>query len=267
VLNNLVTRVRDALPKRLQVPAKYWYGYIRGAREREMQLLELIIRKYDRVIDVGGNRGTYAYHLWKLGAVVEVFEPNPRCYSVLAAWAADKPQVKLHLVALSSHEGSASLHIPIDESGVEHDASASIEKSEFEQSRDQLVQLQTLDRYSLDDATLIKIDVEGHEYDVIEGASRTLSVSRPALLVEIEQRHIKRPIGEVFNKIMDFGYQGFFLDKDGLTTLDSFEVSRHQSKDSFGESKELYINNFLFLDRHRLGNGEYGAVVNSDLMK
>jgi len=107
-----------------QVPAKYWFGWFRGTLEEEMKLLALIVAKHDRVIDVGGNRGVYAYRLSKLGAKVEVFEPNPTCYEVLSAWASGKPDVNLHSVALSSDEGSANLHIPIDESGVEHDSSA-----------------------------------------------------------------------------------------------------------------------------------------------
>jgi FkbM family methyltransferase len=264
---NFKTRVRDLLPMRYQVPVKYWYGCILGAREEEMKFLKLIIRKHDRVIDVGGNRGTYTYHLWKLGAAVEVFEPNPVCYTVLSAWAADKPQVKLHSVALSSRKGTANLQIPVDESGVEHDASASIEKTGFAYARDQLVSLQTLDSYAFDNVTLIKIDVEGHEYDVIEGASRTLSLSRPALLVEVEQRHIGRPIGEVFNKILNFGYQGFFLLKGGLTSLENFDAVRYQSIENFGESKGPYINNFLFLDRKRFADGEYCALVNRKMLK
>lgn len=264
------THIRDLLPKRHQVPAKYWYGWMRGALEDEMKFLGLIVKKHDRVIDVGGNRGVYAYQLWRLGARVEVFEPNPTCLNVLAEWAAGKPDVHLHAVALSSQAGSAHLHIPIDGSGVEHDASASIEHTAFTQSRDHLVPLQTLDSYQFGNVSLIKIDVEGHEYSVIDGAAATLASSQPALLVEIEQRHSGRPISEVFEKVLGFGYQGYFLGEDGLTltALENFDVVRHQSMESFGGSKGgRYINNFLFLHRGRLANGEYGALVNGRLLK
>lgn len=265
--NKLKTLVRDLLPKRYQVPAKYWYSWFRGAIEEEMKFLELIVRNHDRVIDVGGNRGIYAYQLWKLGARVEVFEPNPTCFRVLKAWAAGKPDVNIHSVALSSRAGSANLHIPIDGSGVEHDASASIENEGFAHARDQLVPLQTLDSYRFEGVSLIKIDVEGHEYSVIEGAATTLASSMPALLVEIEQRHSGRPIGEVFEKILGFGYQGFFMGRDGLTSLENFDAARDQSMENFGVSKEPYINNFLFLHRGRLADGEYGALVDGRLLK
>lgn len=260
MFNGLKTHIRDLLPARYQVPAKYWYGWLRGGLEPEMQFLGSLVRDHDLVIDIGGNRGIYVYQLWRLGAKVEVFEPNPVCHSVLSAWASGKPTVCVHSVALSSHAGSANLHIPIDESGVEHDASASIENAGFVHSRDQLVSLQTLDCYQFKDVSLIKIDVEGHEYSVIEGAVATLVASRPALLVEIEQRHNGRPIGDVFDRILGFGYQGFFMGQDGLTSLEDFDVTHHQSMESFGDSKGQYINNFLFLHLDRLAAGEYKAL-------
>jgi FkbM family methyltransferase len=253
--------VRDLLPKRYQVPAKYWYGWLRGTLEVEMEFLGLIIRNRDRVIDIGGNRGIYTYRFWKMGAKVEVFEPNPACSRILGAWAAGRPDMNVYSVALSSCAGSANLHVPVDGSGVEHDASASIENAGFAHARAQLVPLQTLDSYQFEDVQLIKIDVEGHEYSVIEGAVSTITSSKPALLVEIEQRHNGRPIAEVFGKILDFGYQGFFMGREGLTPLENFDAAVHQSMDNFDDTKRRYINNFLFLHLTRIANGHYDALV------
>jgi len=267
VLNGLKTHLRDSLPKRYQVPAKYWYSWLRGALEPEMKFLELIVQNNDRVIDVGGNRGVYAYPLWRLGARVEVFEPNPICCDVLTTWAAGKPAVSVHSVALSSHPGSANLHIPIDAAGVEHDASASIESTGFAHARHAPVSLQTLDSFEFEGVTLIKIDVEGHEYSVIDGATETLKVWRPALLVEIEQRHCDRPIAKVFERILGFGYRGFFMRDGELQALNKFDLAQDQSMQSFNGSSESYINNFLFLHHARLAAGEYGALVSSQLLK
>ena len=232
-----------------------------------MKFIDLIVQNNNRVIDIGGNRGIYAYQLWRRGARVEVFEPNPTCYRVLEVWAADKPNVNVHSVALSNRAGSANLHIPIDGSGVEHDASASIEHSGFAKARDQLVPLRTLDSYQFEGVSLIKIDVEGHEYSVIEGAEKTIVSSRPALLIEIEQRHIDRPIEAVFGKILEFGYQGFFMGILGLIPLEEFDAARHQSMENFGTGKNSYINNFLFLHCAKQNDGEYSALVKGQLLK
>jgi len=267
VLSGLKTQLRDLLPKRYQVPAKFWYGWLSGALEEEMKFLALLVKPGDRVIDIGGNRGIYAYRLWGLKATVEVFEPNPLCFRVLETWAADKPEVRLHSVALSNQSGSANLHIPIDQSGVEHDASASIEQTGFTTARDQLVSLQTLDNYQFDNVALIKIDVEGHEYSVIEGAIGTIASSKPALLIEIEQRHSSRPINEVFQKIIGFGYEGFFLENHKLKALENFDLGRHQAMANFGGQAGRYINNFLFLHRDRLANGDYVELLKANSFK
>lgn len=263
--NQIKVLARELIPPSFQVPVKYWFGALRGRLENEMKILNLIVGDNDQVIDVGGNRGIYTYRLWKLGARVEVFEPNPVCSRVLLAWAAGKPSVNIYGVALSDQEGAATLHIPIDKSGVEHDASASIESPSVTNAREQIVSLRTLDSFEFREISLIKIDVEGHEYSVIEGAVETLSYSKPALLVEIEQRHSGRPINEVFTKILGNGYRGFFLGSEGLEALERFNIELHQSLHNFSKVKKAYINNFLFLHQDRLAAGEYDNLFNSVL--
>ena len=120
LLQKLKSSARDLLPARLQVPAKYWFSRFNGTAEPEMAMLPALVRAGDRVIDIGGNRGIYAYRLAKLGARIDVFEPNPTCLAVLHPWAASVPGVTIHATALSSHSGEATLHIPRDASGVEH---------------------------------------------------------------------------------------------------------------------------------------------------
>jgi FkbM family methyltransferase len=248
------------LPKNLQVPGKYWYGWLRGTLEPEMTLLQCLVRKEGHVIDVGGNRGVYAYKLWKLGCRVEVFEPNPACCDVLNAWLRDKPMVKLHPVALSSRTGNASLHIPVDAAGVEHDASASLEHEDFASARNREVRLKTLDSYEYEDIAFIKIDVEGHEQNVLDGASGTIEKSKPALLIEIEQRHNKEPVARIFESIKAMGYRGFFLDQGEIKALDDFHLGRDQPVEQFGNPNARYINNFLFLHNARIQRGEYAAL-------
>lgn len=255
------TAVRELLPKHYQVPVKYFLNKLQGHLEDEMNLLELLVHRQNLVIDVGGNRGNYAYRLWKLGAAVEIFEPNPACASVLSAWAAGKPRARVHQVALSNVSGKANLHIPVDHSGIEHDSSASIEHNNFSNAREHQVDLRTLDSYDFQDVQLIKIDVEGHEYSVIEGATETIRTSCPALLIEIEQRHTSRPIEDVFERVRRLGYSIHFLGSDGLTPFVKFDAVRDQAIGNFGNEKRLYINNFLFLHQTRLAAGEYQEIL------
>ncbi|WP_290885908.1 FkbM family methyltransferase [Arenimonas sp.] len=257
----LKAALREALPKSAQVPIKFWLDRVRGFLEPEMALLPVLVSPGCRVVDVGGNRGVYAYRFWKLGAQVDVFEPNPVCLAVLGAWSRGKPRITLHPCGLSDGNGSAELHIPIDDAGVEHDASASLERHEFGQERAQAVSIATLDSFGLKEVSFIKIDVEGHESRVIEGARKTLASCRPALLVEIEQRHCAGPIGDVFDRILAQGYEGYFLDEGRLRPFASFDVDQHQPAGQLGQKDGSYINNFLFLHGSRRAAGEYPGLA------
>jgi FkbM family methyltransferase len=261
VLQKVKTIARNALPPRHQVPVKYWYGRLRGDVEQEMALLGELLGAGDHVLDIGGNRGTYAYCLWKLGARLDIFEPNPACAHILQHWAAGKAAVKVHAVALSDHGGMAELHVPVDEHGVEHDASASIEAMAGIASRTIEVPLRPLDSFGFIDTKFIKIDVEGHEASVIAGAAATLRASHPALLVEIEQRHNSGPIDAVFRQIEDQGYRGFFLIEGKLRPLAEFDLQRHQSIEAFEGHRGAYQNNFLFLGKDALENGRYRSLM------
>jgi hypothetical protein len=114
-----------------------------------------------------------------------------------------------------------------------------------------------LDTFDLPAVSMIKIDVEGAEWGVIAGAVETIQRDRPLLLVEIEQRHHRSPASEVFARIAELGYQGYFLDASHRVRLISeFEFERYQnqsavlSKPSAGQ----YINNFLFGQDRMWGN-------------
>lgn len=252
--------VRDGLPAAWRVPMKAWHATLARTREAEMALLPTLVKRGDRVIDVGGNFGAYACALARLGARVEVFEPNPRCLTALDAWAAHKPAVAVHPFALSAEAGEATLGIPVEANGVEHDASASLEPHMTAGTRTETVALRTLDSFGFADAQFIKIDVEGHEAQVVEGARVTIAASCPALLVEIEQRHSIAPIADTFARIATMGYAGHFLLDGRLVGLDRFDAERHQSITAFKTRPQAYHNNFLFLAHARLAAGDYRAL-------
>ena len=62
--------------------------------------------------------------------------------------------------------------------------------------------------------SFIKCDVEGHEFAVLRGAERLLARSKPALLVEIEERH-GQTVSEVVGYLSDRGYGCQSLKRNG----------------------------------------------------
>lgn len=249
--------VRDRLPARWQVPAKHLFLKAAGGLEAELALLPQLIRPGERALDIGANYGTYALTLARLGARVDLFEPNPAIAAVLAAWARGRSGVAVHALALSDREGTAELVIPAD-GGVEHDSSAALAGGAVAQGRRVAVPLAPLDSMGITDAALIKIDVEGHEDAVLRGAAATIAASSPALIVEIEQRHIARPISEAFAEVQAMGYRGWFLCSGALLPLEAFDAGQHQQ---FGAAGRPYCNNFIFLAESRIVKGEYAGLL------
>ena len=92
----------------------------------------------------------------------------------------------------------------------------------------------------------IKIDVEGHELNVLKGAAQVLLRDSPLLLVEIEKRHNLENAEMVFDLLEKHGYVALFLDSKGRVTRANKEfLFDYQKDDDFGT--ERYINNFFFI--------------------
>ena len=109
----------------------------------------------------------------------------------------------------------------------------------------------TLDAFFADQAgapDFLKIDVEGHESAVLDGARQTLEAHRPAVLIECEARH--RPDGDVrpvFELLESFGYRGSFFANGRRRPLTQFDPAVHQRIDSnTDELPRGYVNNFAF---------------------
>lgn len=254
--------IRGLFPRQLQVPIRFWYSKIFGQLEPEMKLLPFLICDSARVIDIGANRGIYAYPLADLCSSVDLFEPNPVCASVLQSWSASKPNVSVYNVAVSDHTGYANLKIPVDALGIEHDSSASLDNVPLGNFREIAVKLVDLDSFNFKNVELIKIDVEGHELEVINGAINTIQQNAPALLVEIEQRHSIKKIEETFIRIKNLGYEGFYLCRNRLRPLVDFDPDKLQNVANLGAGWDEYINNFLFLSKAKLVEGHYLPLLN-----
>jgi FkbM family methyltransferase len=70
------------------------------------------------------------------------------------------------------------------------------------------------EQHAIDRVTAIKVDVEGAEQQVLDGASRLIERDRPALLVELEDRHLGRfgaTAQAVFDGLIARGYRASVL--------------------------------------------------------
>lgn len=213
----------------------------RARRRGDPELMELanLAGASRRTVDVGANRGIYTYWLSKLSDFVEAFEPNPELAARLSAAALRN--VSVHCAALSNKIGSASLHIPPHRRGGLDDPSGSLQRraSWGEGGTSFAVRLLTLDSFGFRDIDLIKIDVEGHEEAVLEGAWNTIDECRPTLIIELEERIKTGCLERVVNRLSRLEYRARFMDAGHWCDLDDLGVGQ------LGPSGRR-INNFTF---------------------
>jgi FkbM family methyltransferase len=235
--------VLKTVPDRWHLPIRYRAMSVLGTMEPEVAHLRTMVRPRGVAIDVGANHGVYSYALARLGLHVEAFEPQPWCGHTLEAWA--RGRVVVHQAGLSDVEGTLTLHLPVV-NGTRFTGYATFGEIEGESEAIE-VPVRRLDDFAFSDVSFIKIDVEGHEAQVLRGAQATIEKSKPTLLVEIEERHLSSgSIDEVFDQVLGYGYVGEYLHDGAWRPIETFSVERMQRARVAGDASAPYLNNFLF---------------------
>jgi FkbM family methyltransferase len=190
ILNSLTSRILPHLPGPWRLPILTRMLKWTTNDEREAFHLPQIGPCKGHAIDIGANYGLYSHGLQRHYDSVTAFEPNTAIATPLIAAA--YPNVRIVHEALSSHSGTAILHIP-KQNGVILSGWASLEPevaTEAQSLIDIEVPISTLDSHHLQNVGFIKIDVEGHELEVLLGAEQTIRQSKPHLLIEIQDKHL-----------------------------------------------------------------------------
>jgi FkbM family methyltransferase len=238
---------------------------IRAGESSEYLWLYRLATPKTRAIDVGANVGlTSSILARRVGAKGDVLalEPNPRIFRQLLAGS--KLPIYPLQVAAGAAFGEAILNVPEDSNGVYLGQSGSLLvksvalKNESHHISVPVITLDSLLIWSRFETSLIKIDVEGFELQVLEGATKTIATYAPALLVEIEEQHqpSTQTIEDVFKKIIDFGYALFAIGPNGPFPVLQFDIEKHQRAHLINPIENCYVNNFIAIhetDRYRTG--------------
>jgi FkbM family methyltransferase len=154
------------------------------------------LKKIERSInfyDVGANHGRYAWLISEANpdAAVIAFEPDPDNIELLHMTVSnsDLKNVRIEVVALSDKAGQVSFHKDSHTSATGMISNGEIpwvEKYLGHATSTIDVRRETLDFFVTEETKphLIKIDVEGHENEVLRGGNNCLKNNTPLLIVE-----------------------------------------------------------------------------------
>lgn len=218
--------------------------------ERELWLVPALCDANKISIDIGANMGAYSYFMAKHSKRVVSFEPNvdlwPHLRRILGS------ECELIGVALSAKSSTSVLRLDRQNTGVatieqRNDLSCVEDKSAVVS---RTVETRTLDSFEFTDVALIKIDVEGHEEAVIEGAQGTIMRCRPAFIIESENRHNPGAPRRLAERMFGFDYRVFYLRQSGLTDFAEL-CDEDMNPANLISGQRADINNFIFVPKEQ----------------
>ena len=240
------------LARRLAPDVRQVWGEVRGLRilldprdrlqrwiyfglydEREVALLESVLRPGGCFLDIGANVGFYTLHAAAAvgpAGQVHAFEPLPANMRSLRETVRENrlDQVRLVEAAVSDREGELAFTVPPEgESGWGRMAEAA-------GAHTIRVRCVTVDGYleSLPDAAsridAVKLDIEGHEMAALRGMRRTVERHRPALLMEMNLPALAAAgveAAEIGAWLKDLGYEARIVRRRGSPS--PYDFRRH----------------------------------------
>jgi FkbM family methyltransferase len=170
------------------------YVYLGAYEKQDYDELTHIMPVGGVFLDVGAHIGIYTLAMARAAGPsgsVHSFEPNPASFQRLSHHVLQNglANVRLSQVAIGSTEGRAKLNAPTKENSGAASLLSTNMPARFE-ARPIDVYVTSLDAYckshAFDRIDIIKIDCQGYEIQVLEGASDVLRTFRPRLLLEYD---------------------------------------------------------------------------------
>lgn len=175
--------------------------------QAEWKLLEQLIKPGMIVVEVGANIGAHTVAMAQAcrPGVLYAFEPQRRVFQVLCANLAlnDVDNVVARPEACGAEAGTASIP-PLDYASNSNFGGVSLRAAG---QPGETVRVIRLDDLGLTRCGLIKIDVEGFELQVLNGAAETIARCRPVLYVENDRAEHQRAL---IRRIHEMDYRMFW---------------------------------------------------------
>ena len=249
VLNNFKSFIQKLL--KYFIP-KYFYHYFEKKSLHStpyFKVCEKLLDKDMNSIDIGSNIGLFSYFFSLKSKKVFSFEPNYLCYKTFLRRKISN--CILHKCALSSKPLSKKLYFQkknlgcgtLEKENIKNWYNKRNNKYDFT-----TVEVKKLDDYNFKKISLIKIDVEGHELEVLKGSINTIKKNLPSFLVEIEERHKKDNIKKVLNFFLKMNYKGFFIVNTKILNISKLDIRKYQN---LNNKNNIYINNFFFVHKKK----------------
>lgn len=193
----------------------FWAGLRGGWEKKSIDLWIKLCAQARVIFDVGANTGVYALIAKEVSpeAKVYAFEPVERVFKKLEQNnSLNSGGIVCIEKAASNRSGKATIY----DTNTEHVLSVTVDRNmnppsvEVVPATIETIRLdEMIDDAHADGLDLIKIDVETHEAEVLEGLGRYLHMCRPSMIIEILNDEVGRRVEDL---VAGAGYLYFNVD-------------------------------------------------------
>lgn len=169
-----------------------WYIYF-DFKERAHSTLLSLIKTTDTVIDIGANIGLVSLKAAKIATRGKIhgFEPFPATFDRLANHITinNLSNVALYNIGLGNQDGELPFETDFEGNPGMYRIGTTTGKASTK------VKVRKLDDVAgeqhITRVDLIKIDVEGYEFEVLKGAEKIIRDHKPVLFIEVDDEYLK----------------------------------------------------------------------------
>lgn len=189
----------------------------------EAALFAQIVQPGMWVVEVGANIGAHTVHLSRMagedGRVI-AFEPQRLPFQTLCANIALSSRTNVHAYQMGlGHEAGEASEVLLDPTAAINFGGVSLQGAQSGTHPLLRVPVQTLDSFALPVCHFLKIDVEGMELAVLQGARATLARCRPIVFLENDR---KAKSADLIGFMSSCGYDAYWI-YTPLFSPDNFE--------------------------------------------
>ena len=199
--------------------------------QSELELIEKISKKSKVfLIDCGCNYGFYSFYTASLSSknFVVAIEASP---TTAEDFKKNLNLNKFNNIVLKNFAISDADNTTITFNESKNDWESSLTHSEFDEKKITKIKTQKIDTIIEDQklgdhSLLIKLDIEGHELQAIEGAKNTIKKYKPIIIIELSS-YIFNKKGQAFDYLKSFLYEfnySIYSTKKRLTSIEDIAL-------------------------------------------
>lgn len=210
----------------------FWFGLQGYDEGHTLKIWSEYSKNANLVLDIGANTGIFSLisQCMNPQASVYAFEPLDRiCQSLQKNIAINHYPISVHPVALSNQNGAVTFYDMPYENFQQGSLNPDILQGAVEVNVQAMTLADWLEQNQIKDAIdLMKIDVETHEAEVLEGLGKYLGSYKPIIFLEVLNPDVGRKVHTILTAA---GYQYFYnIDEKGsVSSKQPREVAQHRN--------------------------------------